>query len=103
MNKIRSKCKTEGCSGLGRNKGYNVKNERIWGAYCTRCHKGGKENKFAQYSKERFKNDKCERCGWNEHKCDRHRKIPELGYVDGNVVILCPNCHRLATYSIIKF
>lgn len=37
----------------------------------------------------------CSRCGWNESYCDRHRLIPELGYVKGNVVPLCPNCHRV--------
>ena len=37
----------------------------------------------------------CSRCGWNESYCDRHRLVPALGYVVGNVVSLCPNCHRI--------
>lgn len=37
----------------------------------------------------------CSRCGWNESYCDRHRLVPKLGYVGGNVVSLCPNCHRI--------
>jgi len=45
----------------------------------------------------RFPNNECSRCGW-EGPCDRHRlnRYAEgSGYVEGYVVILCPNCHRL--------
>lgn len=41
----------------------------------------------------------CEVCGWQKTTCDRHHIIP---LSDGgkdkikNVIVLCPNCHRLA-------
>lgn len=41
----------------------------------------------------------CTRCGWNESTCDIHhingRKI-EDPHNHKNLIILCPNCHRLA-------
>lgn len=40
---------------------------------------------------------KCSLCSW-DGPCDRHRiKMGKEGgqYVEGNVLILCPNCHRL--------
>jgi hypothetical protein len=40
----------------------------------------------------------CFKCGWNESYCDRHRIIKgEDGgkYILGNVISLCPNCHRI--------
>jgi len=46
----------------------------------------------------RSQHEPCDNCGWNEAPCDRHRMIPSYGYVDGNVVILCPNCHRIVTF-----
>lgn len=41
----------------------------------------------------------CARCGWNEATCDIHhiagRKINDP-HNHKNLIILCPNCHRLA-------
>ena len=45
-----------------------------------------------------FDNKKCFLCGWDKTYCDRHRiKTGAEGgrYVTGNVLIVCPNCHRL--------
>jgi hypothetical protein len=46
----------------------------------------------------RAKGNKCERCGWNQAKCDVHHKIPKaqrgLNLIS-NSLILCPNCHRV--------
>jgi len=42
----------------------------------------------------RSSSEPCDHCGWNEAPCDRHRLQPVDGYVEGNVVVLCPNCHR---------
>jgi hypothetical protein len=53
-------------------------------------HKGGKEiHKLSLLP--------CSKCGWNRSFCDRHRIIAgNLGgkYKVGNVISLCPNCHR---------
>ncbi len=43
-------------------------------------------------------NAPCQECRWNKAKCDIHHKIPKAigGTSDlTNLVILCPNCHRL--------
>lgn len=68
--------------------------------------------KYPQYStyklkirliKEGIKEDKCEKCGWNE-KLENYEFTPcELHHIDGNsknhllsnLIILCPNCHSL--------
>jgi len=50
-----------------------------------------------QRRKEDFPACKCVLCGW-EGPCDRYRIVwgRDGGkYVKGNVIILCPNCHRL--------
>lgn len=40
----------------------------------------------------------CSRCGWNEAVCDIHhihgKKIPNPD-AHSNLVLLCPNCHRV--------
>jgi hypothetical protein len=36
----------------------------------------------------------CAVCGYNRAPCDVHRLVPQRGYVMGNVVQVCPNCHR---------
>ena len=41
--------------------------------------------------------NKCTICGW-DGPCDTHRIIPGKDggkYVKGNVISICPNCHRL--------
>jgi hypothetical protein len=46
----------------------------------------------------------CALCGWMG-PCDHHRKVKGktkgAGYVLGNVVIVCPNCHRLITRGML--
>lgn len=42
-----------------------------------------------------FPNDRCAVCGWEEAPCDRHKLNPEKKYIAGNVIALCPNCHRV--------
>lgn len=44
----------------------------------------------------------CARCGWHEASVDVDRAIPELGYVTGNMIPLCPNCHRLVTFGLVS-
>lgn len=36
----------------------------------------------------------CAICGYNRIPCHIHRLIPKNGYVYGNVVQVCPNCHE---------
>jgi hypothetical protein len=88
----RNICKIDGCNRLGRNKGM-LNGKRIYGNVCEKHRSDGVTNGFNV--KRNIENKKCEECGWDKAPCDRHRIIPILGYVDGNVKILCPNCHRI--------
>ena len=36
----------------------------------------------------------CQVCGYSKLTSHKHRLVPSLGYVVGNVVFLCANCHR---------
>jgi hypothetical protein len=35
----------------------------------------------------------CAVCGYNRIPCHVHRLVPQRGYVMGNAVQICPNCH----------
>lgn len=42
--------------------------------------------------------NQCERCGWNEARCDaHHRQLKSKGgsHTVENGIVLCPNCHRV--------
>ena len=48
--------------------------------------------------KYRCKQLPCEECGWDKSRCDIHRIVRGKDggkYNAGNVIVLCPNCHRL--------
>lgn len=83
---------------MGRNKGLNKNDQRIWGRICQYHHllKLRSKNKDRD-RKYLIPNDKCDICGWDKAYCDRHRIVPEIGYTRNNIKILCPNCHRLET------
>ena len=52
----------------------------------------------------RFPNKECSLCSW-KGPCDRHRikRVSSgTGYVRGNVLILCPNCHRLLHQGLLQ-
>lgn len=52
--------------------------------------------------KKKLKGLPCEICGWNEAPCDLHRIVPgKLGgtYRTDNIIVLCPNCHRMRHFS----
>jgi len=89
------KCRVDGCNNnrLSRGNGtYHI--------YCTKHHKQKYGMVYASSKDKRkraFSNDECVLCGWSG-PCDRHRL--EMGkdggkYIKGNVISLCPNCHRL--------
>ncbi len=92
-------CQIMGCDNVARNKGSNTKGI-IYGNKCSKHHR--QSSKLNSKDKKRhFDNKKCEECGWNKAFCDRHRIKKEVGYRKGNVVILCPNCHRLITLGLL--
>lgn len=98
----RKKCSFENCNKLGRNKG-SYKGKTRYDHFCEVHHrlrmKNGNLNTHLYYWRKIINNSKCEKCGWNEAPCDRHRINPSLGYIRTNVLILCPNCHRIEEYT----
>ena len=84
------KCKIEGCNNMARNRGGQKR-----GTLCDKHH-------LRQYPKwklkKRLEKLPCQKCGWNLAPCDIHRIIPGSQggkYTTDNVIVLCPNCHRL--------
>jgi hypothetical protein len=104
MLKPRSKCSIDGCNRLQRNKG-QIGGLPYWGTKCQMHHRanGVYPDEFRTHINQRVNNTQCSICGWNKGPCDRHRIKPEIGYIPENVVILCPNCHRLETLGIADF
>ena len=98
---IREKCSAPGCNRMGRNKG-NYKGNTIYGHECDIHHKLKYNMETDILLKQMIDNSKCEICGWDKAPCDRHRIIPEIGYVKENVRVLCPNCHREQHFANLK-
>ena len=98
-------CSIEGCSNLVHKAGKRFDGTWNYKKLCGSHHRkkygmkttGGREgidNKVP-----------CRICGWNKAPCDRHRieyRGGKKGYTKGNVIILCPNCHRLVHLGLLK-
>lgn len=98
----RKQCTVEGCNRMGRNKG-RFKDKTVYGSKCVFHHRKYRQDKdFPMAIAHKFPNNKCSVCEWDKAPCDRHKLEPEKGYVEGNVVILCPNCHRLAGMGLLN-
>ena len=102
---VRGTCLFEDCPHKQFYVGKNKSGIRYYGKYCNKHRKMGVGKNYSfsltkNKIKHQFKNEKCSKCGWNKGPCDRHRKVPSLGYRKGNVIILCPNCHRLETFGL---
>jgi 5-methylcytosine-specific restriction endonuclease McrA len=98
------KCKIEGCNNLGRNRGLTKR-----GTLCEKHHYLKYPNKIKGNTHKRLKKRlsgvPCQNCGWGETACDLHRIVPatEGGrYTTDNVVVLCPNCHRLVHWGHLR-
>ncbi len=103
---VRRECVVEGCSNLQRSKGRTRSGVLNYDNYCNFHHKlkytvPDGEGLF-KISKKYIENKKCVICGWDKGPCDRHRLDNTKGYEEGNVKILCPNCHRLVTLGIVS-
>lgn len=98
----RGVCFFEGCKNKQHWKGY-LNGNRYYGKWCNKHRKiKNKDNYSFTNEKKKILNEKCTRCGWKEGPCDRHRINNKIGYLPENIIILCPNCHRLVTLRIIK-
>lgn len=75
-------------------------NGSIWKSnYCAKHYATMRQrlNKDRMRLKRTLNTEKCSKCGW-AGPCDLHRIHPGSKggkYVKENVVVLCPNCHRL--------
>ena len=90
-------CKNLNCENLVRNKGRSAGGDTTYGNECHKCHRQSETS--PKYSLD---NSRCSLCGWDKAPCDRHRVEPKNGYREGNVIPLCPNCHRLVTLGLIS-
>jgi hypothetical protein len=93
----RKKCSVEGCKNLSGLHGLNANGTKKYKSKCSTHHRQDSRGRKIK----KIKNDECENCGWDKAYCDRHRIKKELGYKEGNVKILCPNCHRLETIGLL--
>jgi hypothetical protein len=91
---VRKKCEVAGCDRMQANKGL-FHGVVSYDKYCERHRRG-----FYKTKKEgRIKPDPnlCSRCGW-KGPCDKHRLVAGKdggNYRAENVIVVCPNCHRL--------
>lgn len=97
---IRPYCQYPGC----RNKAMPAGGGRFK-KFCTTHHKAQYGIKNSHNQKDRFKinnaREICTACGWIG-KCDMHR--PHKGsyggtYKKSNILVVCPNCHRIIHYK----
>ncbi len=107
----RPKCKLDGCNNLAMMKNKLKNGEWGFDRLCGTHHRLKYKMKLRpndEYSQTGLKKlivKPCERCGWNKSCCDLHRKINGKDggkYVLDNVMVLCPNCHRIEHIGILN-
>lgn len=101
---IRKKCNVEGCENLVQMCTKRKDGSIYYRKVCAKHHRARYGMKNGSKDIKKFRTDildisllPCVSCGWKKSFCDRHRVIPgEKGgrYEIGNVIPLCPNCHR---------
>ena len=78
----------------------NLCREKSWNARTGRTSSSNKNRRYRE-----LKGNKCQLCGWDKAFCDVHHIVPksEGGLnKESNLIILCPNCHRLCHEGIIE-
>lgn len=97
---MRKICAIPGCEKPSKLKGRNRTGKPRYGRFCNVHAKFRLTDRKgdARY----IQNKKCEACGWDKAPCDRHRKNARAGYYRENVMVLCPNCHRLESMGLLK-
>jgi hypothetical protein len=98
------RCKTKDCSNIG-HLHYTYNGKKYRSNLCDKHHKEKYDMKQRNRGNSRDRLKKklfgvpCQKCGWSHAPCDIHRIIPGFKggrYTTDNVIVLCPNCHRLA-------
>lgn len=85
------KCIIEGCNNVRMSKGSNSKGKTKYKKLCS-THYKLKQGRIYDID-----TSKCSICNWLG-PCDKHRVVYGMDggkYTQGNVIVLCPNCHRL--------
>lgn len=100
---IQGICLVENCEDKQRNKGF-INGRKRYDLYCSHHHALKYNIKLTDFGKhfaikKKIDNRVCEKCGWKEAPCDRHKKDKTLPYYPENVIVLCPNCHRVEHYE----
>jgi hypothetical protein len=99
--RIRGRCAADGCRRLQANKGFSG-GELRYDKYCERHRRG--PYKAKRIERAIVDTSLCSRCGWIG-PCDKHRLIAGKdggNYRAKNVIVVCPNCHRLLHRGIIS-
>ena len=87
----RPKCSVVNCNNIAASKGSRGNGKKRFRKLCS-THYQLKRGRIYNINTK-----KCSVCGWLG-PCDKHRiRFGSEGgrYQDGNIVVLCPNCHRL--------
>ena len=104
--KNRPKCSVAGCRNLAKMADKHKDGSWHYKQLCVKHHNKKYEMPSnGSYKKRHFSNEKCIICGWNKAPCDRHRRKPaseEGKYIEGNVISLCPNCHRSLHFGLLN-
>ena len=112
INENRAKCVIDGCENLALRHHPRKDGSFSYRKLCTRHHKT-KYGMSTVNSKKKRKFGKvlnmdrsfCVLCGWDKAPCDRHRikyGVDGGKYEKGNVMSVCPNCHRLIHMGLLK-
>jgi hypothetical protein len=108
----RPKCSMVNCNNLAMQHRKREDGTMIYRKLCTthHCRKykmpvGSQEKRRGLSGFRDIERSKCVICGWDKAECDRHRIVfgADGGlYVEGNVISVCPNCHRLIHRGLLK-
>ena len=88
--KYRDICCVDGCNNYTSSKG-RINGKTYYSKYCSKHRAANKLDRKCN------KRNECVLCGW-KGPCDLHRiKFGRDGgrYIKGNIIVICPNCHRL--------
>ncbi len=93
-------CAFEGCTNVGewtKQIGDRLYRRRLCSSHRKRLEFAKKHS----WDYEKFVKKVCSVCSW-KGPCDIHRVKKQIGYRNGNMISICPNCHRLVHLGELK-
>lgn len=85
-------CALPGCTNMSIFKRRLKSGKKAYGKLCQRHHR-------LKYNMTKRRSGlPCQLCGWDKSYCDTHRILSGKDggtYEKHNIMVLCPNCHRL--------